>query len=364
MSLLTRSSNLHRRKLCPGSGRAEAGLPEEHSDDAAEGTLLHALMADSIADAPKLNAEQESVLESASETRMNAISKVASEIQSTAPTALKYELELVLHGGLEPILIGHTDLQAIFGTKAAYIQDTKFGRIPVEPADVNLQIASYAVMSWRDTGISDVFAAINQPRLRREQRLTMARYNEQQLRNAEQEIIGIIEAAEKPDATRIPGEAQCKYCLARHTCNERQEYFKQFSQMTIHASGQLVDNATLEALYDRCGLAKKLIGEIEAEMKRRLETDPDAFGGRIGLKHSQTSTITNMPSLFARLLESGARHDEIHEICPPPTKKDLEELLRKVTGKKGNALKDAMKQLLDDITVSKPKAPSLERRTA
>jgi hypothetical protein len=35
------ASSLHRRFLCPGSGFAERDLPEEDTDDAKEGTLLH-----------------------------------------------------------------------------------------------------------------------------------------------------------------------------------------------------------------------------------------------------------------------------------------------------------------------------------
>jgi hypothetical protein len=51
--MTTSASNLLRRKLCPGSANAERDIPEQpESEDATEGTLLHAMMADPSMKAP------------------------------------------------------------------------------------------------------------------------------------------------------------------------------------------------------------------------------------------------------------------------------------------------------------------------
>ena len=360
---LTRSSNLHRRKLCPGSARAEYGLPEEQSNDAAEGTLLHAILAGTVDESTaSLTAEQEGTLEIARASHTLALEQIRQVVPDFNPTSAQHEVELVLRDGLEPILVGHCDDFLLHDGVALYIEDKKMGRIAVESADLNLQLSSYAVQGWQETGVPLVFVGINQPRLDRARRLSVASSNEAQLKAADAEIMSILAAAEAPDAPRIAGEAQCRYCRAKQTCPKAQAVIPEMASLVLHTSGEIVDNVTLEALYDKCGMAKKMIGEIEAEIKRRLEADPEAFGGRLGLKVSSSSVIEDTTTLFTRLTAAGARQDEIAAICPPPTKGSLEELLRKVTGAKGMALKDGMKQLLDGLTVSKPKAPSIERR--
>ena len=63
-----RPSNLHRRKLCPGSMALEASLPEAPAEDEgneyqSEGRLLHRLSADKTLDRTGLNPEQLDTIE-------------------------------------------------------------------------------------------------------------------------------------------------------------------------------------------------------------------------------------------------------------------------------------------------------------
>jgi hypothetical protein len=60
---VTSASNIHRRSLCPGSERMEAGLPDEDSEQSVEGRLLHRYAADPTADRKKLKPNQRDLLE-------------------------------------------------------------------------------------------------------------------------------------------------------------------------------------------------------------------------------------------------------------------------------------------------------------
>ena len=60
----TSASNIARRELCPGSAAAEEGLPEEDSEDAEEGTLLHKIDAgeSSLVSWDSLSTEQKDLI--------------------------------------------------------------------------------------------------------------------------------------------------------------------------------------------------------------------------------------------------------------------------------------------------------------
>src|SRR5215471_18843839 len=64
-SIEIRPSNLRRRYLCPGSGRMEAGLPDEDSPLAREGRLLHSYWANPEYDRGFLLPQQRDILRTA-----------------------------------------------------------------------------------------------------------------------------------------------------------------------------------------------------------------------------------------------------------------------------------------------------------
>jgi hypothetical protein len=244
-----------------------------------------------------------------------------------------------------------------------YIEDTKFGRDPVTKADCNLQTGAYAVMGSKEVDVDAVFVAINQPRLARADRLSIARYDREALAAREAEILAIIDAGADPDAPRIAGEEQCKYCRFKLQCPEARGVVAEMSQISIQApGGALVDNATLEQVLDKCGMAKKLIGEIEAEAKRRLDADPEAFGGRWFLKPgARKKTVTDLGALFTRIQQAHGVSDVAFAKACSITKEKLEALLREASGAKGKALEAILFKALDGLTIEKQNAPSLDR---
>lgn len=318
--------------------------------------MLHAIMTGTD-NAGDLNAEQEQSLEAARECLQSGIQAFFCD---DAPISRQSEVALMLRKALAPVLSGHCD--ELYSTqRAALVVDYKFGRIPVDSAEVNLQLRAYAVSVWQKTGVPRVGVAIVQPRIERERRLTIAEYDGAILLDARNEIYGIIDAASEPGAVRVAGEAQCRYCPAKIHCAEATQVVPEMAQMTIHTPGDMVDTVTLEALLDKCGLAEKVIGEIKAEAKRRLSENPEIFEGRWKLKPgAKQSTITGIPILFGRLADQGWTSIDLADICSV-TKTALEAKARMVTGLIGKKLEEWIKMNLTGVVELKEKAPSLER---
>jgi hypothetical protein len=204
------ASGAHRWIACPGSVKAEEGIPEQTSPFAEEGTLAH-----SVAEALLTG-------------------KTAPDVDFLEPiqTYVDY-VRLVSHGNelfvetrvdfspWAPEGFGTADAITIDPTMGIiHIIDLKFGKGLRVDAEHNPQGMLYALgvlndFEWALDGISKVMLHIHQPRL---DHVSVWEIGIDGLRTWGEYVKERAALALSDDAPRIPGEKQCQWCKAKATC--------------------------------------------------------------------------------------------------------------------------------------------------
>jgi hypothetical protein len=204
------ASGAHRWIACPGSVKAEEGIPEQTSSFAEEGTLAH-----SVAEALLTG-------------------KTAPEFDFLEPVQQYVDyVRLVSHGN-ELFVETRVDFSPWapdgFGTADAitidpitgiiHIIDLKFGKGLRVDAEHNPQGMLYALgvlndFEWALDGITKVMLHIHQPRL---DHVSVWEVSIDDLRAWGEYVKERAALALTDDAPRIPGEKQCQWCKAKATC--------------------------------------------------------------------------------------------------------------------------------------------------
>jgi Protein of unknown function (DUF2800) len=258
---VTSASNLFRRALCPGSERMEYGLPDDDSEQSREGTLLHDYMAHPEYDRSVLPPHQRDLLE-----RNDALIKIVlervSDFLRNPEMATKPIRELQLENAL---ISGKVDLLAVFPLEngAAFLNDTKFGYLQVERAELNLQLRAYAVLVSDYVTVQRIFVSITQPRLPYDERITLAEYKPDDVAASRDEIAGILKASADPKAKLVAGEEQCRYCKAKMICPAFQ---KTLTVPVLALKGKQELSKTAREAY----LEKKVSELTDAQMEKML----------------------------------------------------------------------------------------------
>ena len=371
---LTSASNIDRREACPGSAAAEAEFPErEDSEYSEEGTLLHAIDADATAGAGvKLTGEQKDVLLSSARADEEILRAVRTNMKLTddEPFEEGREEEMYLYRGLRKLFPGHCDRWIFFPRiSLLIIIDKKFGRNEVTPAETNLQLRSYAAMGARKRKAKHVVVAINQPRLKWEDRLTIAEYTEENIPAAQEHLFAVWDGAHnsdgspRTDVARIAGENQCRYCRARIHCPEYRAKFEFLAKETekdafierIHAATDF----ELDRVFVAIRFAESIKDQVKAEIIRRMD---EGKMRNFEMKPSgSTSSISDNAEAMRLLAGIGFTKDEaIHR-----SKLKLTELAEDLQEKDGSTLIAAKRKLKDallPVLEVSDKSPSLKRK--
>lgn len=371
-----RPSNLHRRKLCPGSARMEAGFADTDSVYAAEGRMLHALFADKKADRSKLTGAQRDIIERADNVEAQFASEVEVELAGMSHFADYRERRLEFHSEGEVLFPGTPDLLRVYDD-AAVIADAKFGYADVDAAETNYQLAAYAVMAAQLTQVAKVYVAIIQPRAPFGQRLTRAVYDGNDIPSVAAAIVQIVAESGATDAPLSPGDIQCRNCRAAQaaTCPAFKSEVRTLeaaprdigavvAQMPAEELGHLLDCIKLAA--------SKTFGDVvKAEVKRRVDA-----GEMPGWKLKPTGAnreITSVREAYERFTRQFAEHGRYTSdestttiaddflACLAPKFGDLEELIAKLEGIGDTKAKRRLNEILAGLILRTDKAPSVVR---
>lgn len=202
------ASGMQRLVLCPGSWLAEKAYPEESSEAAEAGTRLHKHMEEGTL--PEDAAEAEAVEWCRVQERALVEKYVAPEGGETVLRELRWWER-------DRRFSGQQDVVYVLG-EIALILDYKFGRVPVPVAADNLQLAGAGLLAFDNLpGVKVVFCGILQP-LASRQEPRLVRYNRVAEAHLRGYLVRAIDAAEQPEARRVPGEVQCRYCKAKVDC--------------------------------------------------------------------------------------------------------------------------------------------------
>ncbi len=377
MRPLNSASNLQRRFLCPGSGRLESGLPDDDSKDSQEGTLLHNYSHHTEYDRTMLTPDQRDVLELSDSLTQRVIERVG---KPELPFKQFAEVTLKMR---DSEFTGTPDLVRYYASDPfpfAVVLDRKFGRNFVEPADVNLQLRSYSVMSYDYSGnrLDRVYAAIVQPRATYDARVTLAEYEPEVIDASREQITEILAASNKKNAKLVAGEVQCRRCKAKLICPEFKATFgalvpatgkelfgeigwdlsKAKREAMITEKLSTLSDAQLEGVKVATTFSDWVKGPCNDEIRRRGGTENYEVG-----KASVVREIADVQRAIALLEMAGvATREAILSFCSVPLGK-LEEAYRTAhPGLTWQEAKDKINKVLSPVIEKQEIAPKIIRK--
>jgi len=359
-----RASSAYALSLCPGKARLERGQPDIQSAEAAQGTRLAGYRANKEWDRRLLPPAEQDLLRIADKLERQIFEIIGLE------GAYIEKREVAMEWG-DGLVTGHPDLIRIYTElDTSIVIDDKFGWTRVPAADVNLQLRCYAIMA--PTKI--VYAAIAQPRLQLNDRITIARYDEEAKAQARAQIVEILRASEAEDGPLVPGEEQCRYCLARSFCPAlREAVTKALILFEQAASPELSKAASLDRVDDRlaqasdsdlgrlfaaCALARLVSPPLGDEIRRRIQKGGMMEGWELG-KEVEVRTIPSARRAISLLVLNGVlTREQILERCDLSIG-EVEQEYRKQTGSTAKAAKEEINRILADAIEIEKRKPRI-----
>lgn len=266
------ASNAHRWLVCAGSVAAERGLEDKASPFAEEGTRAHELA--------------ELALRT-SDTALDAF-----EDQEMAEYVRVYveHVNRLISGSDEHSIeerVSYADwVDGGFGTADAivlrgnvlYVCDLKYGMGVRVDAEENPQGMLYALGAYAkyftDHRIDVVRINIIQPRL---DHISEWEISVERLLRWAEWVSQRAEATQEPDAERVPGEKQCRWCKAKATCPALKEYTEaiimaEFDDLDGMPKANNLSDEQMRRVLDAKGLIEGWLAAVEAVVKERLTT--------------------------------------------------------------------------------------------
>jgi hypothetical protein len=348
--------------LCPGSHHAEAGILDESTAAADDGTLLHPFAINPKLKRDHLTDEQQQRLAIADQGTKDFKLRAAQlfNADSTDGPPTWSEVRLPLYGpDKEELFDGQADIAfAYYNVDAVAVQDFKMGRVEVTEAADNWQIASYGIM-WADyLGMTQALVAINQPLS--SQRLTVAHYSLPALDKARRQLAAIYHAALDKDAPRIASDKACHFCKAKIDCEEYRRKFKPLYAGHQTRDISSLDNEVLTRLGTAIRFARRLDTPVMTEIAKRIES------GEITnwyLKETgETRELTDIVGAYRDMSAffdgnpdfNGAKFSE----CTTLSWSKLTALVKGLTGYSEGRAKRLIDELLNHLIVRTPKQPT------
>lgn len=359
----TSASNAYYDSLCQGRHMAQLGIADIASEDAKFGQEIHtALATENIS---KLDGEQLSIYESCVEIRerlvLDYFGKDFPQVKRMFERRCWVHV-LAADGKTRYPHSGQVDFLARHGTKGLIIE---FKTLPADLPDSanNLQLRDQVVLGAGELILKEVAVAIVRPLVTHQPELCL--YNEATIKRAEVEMFQRVRNSNNPSAPRTAGEAQCKFCKARHACPERARLLEVATPVAVSslASVPVADwTPAQRALFcERLPMATKWLEECKGQIKALLEGDPASIPGWALEPGSVKRPVVKPEELHARFLALGGSPAQFLA-CVDIGKGGFEKAVRAVTQLKGKALAAKLRELLDGLTEDKPDAPSLTRR--
>jgi hypothetical protein len=345
------ASQLEQLFLCPGSWRAQQGLPEEPREDAETGRRIHQW----LAGAPVALTPAEAAVAHACQAQRRQLLRPL----AAAPDPVEYvEHRFWLRDEFgHAAMSGQADYATVRGRRALLI-DYKTGRGGVTASPRNPQLMALAVMLAEERPeLEEILTAIVQPALA--DAPGCAVYDPPALARARATIGRALATARAGDAPLRAGPRQCQYCRAKARCPAARALIETLALRPAPAAAEPVGNDQLAQWLERCGAAEQVIEALRVEARRRLAEGQDIPGWTLK-PGAWRERVTDAPGVFARLAARGVTAAEFAAICAV-TKTALKTLLQEKTGARGPALAAALDAVLDGLTEAKPAAPTLTR---
>ena len=212
------ASGAHRWMACPGSVAAEEGLPDVSSPFAVEGTEAHNIMEVTLRTGrPAEEFAEDGEMSSNVQMYVDYVRAIAHNPDGPAGFPIDIE-KRVDYSDWVPDGFGTADTIVLLNG-ALHVIDLKYGMGVRVFAKDNPQAMLYALGAYAfyDTflDIERVHVSIVQPRL---DHIDEWEIGVDDLLRFGEVARAAAEATEDPNALRIPGEKQCRFCKAKTTC--------------------------------------------------------------------------------------------------------------------------------------------------
>lgn len=289
-------SSLEQYRLCPGSYQMQQGIPEQPSEAAAEGTLLHNAVATGNFD--DLTSDQIELVTKCIEFRNSF----------AAPDAavLNEEFVRVHDDNDEVVTTGTADCIILPSKPVPIVIDWKFGYTPVNDVNENIQLATYALGVMQEYKVDSVDAWVFQPRLHRKTHHVFTN-GTAILAN----IKTIIKRASSENIYLKPSEAACRYCKARLSCPAFRVKFQKL--MASRNDYDMNHIPTLEKLFDASKSIKTFLNEIENAVKSVIE-EKGACGKYVFQTTEGAREIKDLNALYS-VVKNYLTTAEFNNVC-------------------------------------------------
>jgi len=351
------ASGMDRLHNCPASFEMERHAPpEEHREDAASGTRIHAVLAGLAAPDTLSAAEIEThdICQAQAEQVVNdwaaaGCDPVILYEQRIGITQLGTAMDVTPKSKARFRFTGQADMIIVDGDRALVI-DYKTGRGDTPVAQDNPQLAALSVLVYLRYTVTSVRVAIVQPWAGKP---TVSDYSERALQLAHSWLIASLNAAE----TATPDDAlagdHCKWCKAKAICDTFKNAAIREVEVIEPATIAGLDGETqrkamwaraldlpaarLAAAMNGLAMVKRYVSTIEGVAKARAENDPD-FQQFFTLKEKKGKrSISDVGKVFAACEKHGVTAEEFTALCSIGLG-DVKQLLKDATHAKGKAL--------------------------
>ena len=227
------------------------------------------------------------------------------------------------------------------------IVNYKTGRIEAEPAADNMQLRTEVVLvKAAAPELEQIDAAIDEPLVDWESE--RVRYSGTSFRQAEEEILAIVDEATWHPERRVAGP-WCVNCPARVYCREAQDYVQ--SALAIRYGLDVRELPRGQAgvlLWEKIGLAIKLFKAIKDNYEVILRQEPDALPGyKLPEQGHERRTVVSAAAL-KRALAAYLSADEV-DACANYHLGKVEEKFGKKAGLKGVECERRFADLVADV---------------
>jgi len=297
-------SKLPRVALCPGSYFAEQGITDESGEAAESGSRVHDALSKVIT--LKTMADRDVLAETIDKVCAKVCLKgkkgdrerfivawfahkvftVCEENGGAKHIKAEASVDAIISEKPAVSAVGTCDLFIDMMNKSCHLFEYKSGYLGVETSDKNEQAKGYAVGNCRRERITEVTVHMLVAGNVGEETHTRTTYGGQDLVDAETALTRICVSAVLPGAKRVPGEEQCKYCLASGTerCRETVVAVEQFHDHVKSMSkpeavfGQL-DPATRAQTVAMCKIVAAVSQKVLDCARVMLTEDANAIPG-------------------------------------------------------------------------------------
>jgi len=259
--------------LCKGKFLAEKGMPDIQYKESQEGTIRHSLAemdmpVDQIEDPERARAVHNAKL---------AVFDVKSKTIKGDGYTLKEQRMWLRDSEGVPFLSGKPDyVEIVPQYKRALIVDYKMLYGDHSPAHANPQLFTLAALVMQEhKNIQECFVALVTPLL--EPPYSVSMLDRATVKEWANRLHKLSKSIRDPNAPRVAGTKQCKYCRALPYCPEARQLLDEHMAKDIKEISE--DPAEISKAFELAALYEKFAAAVKSTVRAKLKSDPDSVDG-------------------------------------------------------------------------------------